>query len=71
MPDEIDRDQEFNEQRLEEMIEQSRFKPAATPSLFHCRFCGKPIPEIRRQTLPGVITCMKCQTILESRRRWK
>jgi hypothetical protein len=27
MPDEIDRDQEFNEQRLEEMIEQSRFKP--------------------------------------------
>jgi histone acetyltransferase (RNA polymerase elongator complex component) len=31
MPDEIDRDQEFNEQRLEEMIEQSRFKPAGTP----------------------------------------
>ncbi|MDP0925187.1 TraR/DksA family transcriptional regulator, partial [Klebsiella pneumoniae] len=26
MPDEIDRDQEFNEQRLEEMIEQNRFK---------------------------------------------
>ncbi len=26
MPDEIDRDQEFNEQRLVEMIEQSRFK---------------------------------------------
>ncbi len=35
MPDEVDRDQEFNEQRLEEMIEQSRFKPAATPSLYH------------------------------------
>ncbi|WEJ91956.1 MAG: TraR/DksA family transcriptional regulator [Klebsiella huaxiensis] len=65
MPDEIDRDQEFNEQRLEEMIEQSRFKPAATPSLFHCRFCGKSIPEIRRQTLPGVTTCIECQTILE------
>lgn len=45
MPDEIDRDQEFNEQRLEEMIEQSRFKPGATPSLFHCRLCGKSIPE--------------------------
>ncbi|ENZ7192877.1 TraR/DksA family transcriptional regulator [Klebsiella variicola] len=54
MPDEIDRDQEFNEQRLEEMIEQSRFKPAATPSRLHCRFCGKPIPEIRRQTLPAL-----------------
>lgn len=69
MPDEIDRDQEFNEQRLEEMIEQSRFKQAATPSLFYCRFCGKPIPEMRRRTLPGVTTCMECQTILERRRR--
>ena len=37
MPDEIDRDQEFNEQRLDEMIEQSRFKPGPAPSLFHCR----------------------------------
>lgn len=45
MPDEIDRDQEFNEQRLEDMIEQSRFKPGSTPSLFHCRVCGKPIPK--------------------------
>ena len=69
MPDEIDRDQEFNEQRLEEMIEQSRFKPAVTPSLFHCRFCGKPTPEIRRLTLPGVTTCIECQTILERHRR--
>ncbi len=68
MPDEIDRDQEFNEQLLEEMIEQTRFKPAATPSLLACRFCGKPIPEIRRRTLPGVTTCTKCQAILERRR---
>ena len=37
MPDEIDRDQEFNEQRPEEMIKQSRFKLGSTPSLFHCR----------------------------------
>ena len=44
MPDEIDRDQEFNEQRLEEMIEQNRFKPGSTPSLFHCLIFGKPIP---------------------------
>ncbi|MFP1934925.1 TraR/DksA family transcriptional regulator [Lonsdalea quercina] len=56
MPDEIDRDQEFNEQRLEEMIEQNRFKLAITPSLFHCQFCGNPIPEKRRETLPGVVS---------------
>ncbi|MGQ7746191.1 TraR/DksA family transcriptional regulator [Pectobacterium brasiliense] len=69
MPDEIDRDQEFNEQRLEEMIEQSRFKPGAMPSLFHCRSCGKSIPEKRRQMLPGITTCTECQEKLERRRR--
>ena len=69
MPDEIDRDQEFNEQRLEEMIEQNRFKPASTPSLYYCRLCGEPIPEQRRQTLPGVTTCTECQIILERLQR--
>ncbi|MGI8465659.1 TraR/DksA family transcriptional regulator [Pectobacterium punjabense] len=69
MPDEIDRDQEFNEQRLKEMIEQNRFKPATTPSLHYCRLCGEPIPEKRRKTLPGVTTCTECQTILERRQR--
>ena len=69
MPDEIDRDQEFNEQQLEDMIEQSRFKPGSTPSLFHCRLCGKPIPEKRRQALPGITTCTECQKKLERRTR--
>ncbi|QYM96563.1 TraR/DksA family transcriptional regulator [Dickeya ananatis] len=69
MPDEIDRDQEFNEQRLEEMIEQNRFKPASTSSLYYCRLCGEPIPEQRRQTLPGVTTCTECQAIIEQRQR--
>lgn len=69
MPDEIDRDQEFNEQRLEEMIEQNRFKQGAAPSLFHCRLCGKSIHEKRRQMLPGITTCTECQEKLERRRR--
>ncbi|HHC4427402.1 TPA: TraR/DksA C4-type zinc finger protein, partial [Klebsiella pneumoniae] len=33
--------------------------------LFHCRVCGKPIPEKRRQALPGVTTCTECQEKLE------
>lgn len=70
MPDEIDRDQEFNEQRLEDMIQQNRFKPAATPSLDYCRLCGAHIPEKRRQTLPGVTTCTECQTTLERHKNW-
>lgn len=71
MPDEIDRDQEFNEQRLEEMIELSRYKPTATPSLHYCHFCGKPIPEKRRQMLPGVATCTVCQEKIELGKRKK
>ncbi|EOA2698948.1 TraR/DksA family transcriptional regulator [Citrobacter freundii] len=69
MPDEIDRDQEFNEQRLEDMIEQNRYRPGSAPSSFYCRLCGKPIPEKRRQTLPGVTTCTECQQHLEYRKR--
>lgn len=69
MPDEIDRDQEFNEQRLEDMIEQSRFRPGNTPSLTHCRLCGTPIPEKRRQAIPGVSTCTECQTSVERLKR--
>ncbi|RGA76810.1 TraR/DksA family transcriptional regulator, partial [Klebsiella pneumoniae] len=33
MPDEIDRDQAFNERCLEALIEQSRLRPTPTPSL--------------------------------------
>ena len=62
MPDEIDRDQAFNERCLEALIEQSRLRPTPTPSLQHCRLCGKAIPEKRRQTLPGVTTCTDCQS---------
>ena len=68
MPDEIDRDQEFNEQRLEEFIALARLKTAKTPSLPFCRMCGEPIPDKRRQTLPGVATCIDCQSEAERRR---
>lgn len=68
MPDDIDRDQEFNEHQLEAMIEKSRLKAAVTPSLFYCRLCGDPIPDKRRQTLPGVTTCIDCQTQIECKR---
>ncbi|HAZ3473200.1 TPA: TraR/DksA family transcriptional regulator [Escherichia coli] len=68
MPDDIDRDQAFNEQCLETLIEQNRFRPASTLSLYHCRFCGKDIPAKRRHALPGVTTCINCQSILEKRR---
>jgi phage/conjugal plasmid C-4 type zinc finger TraR family protein len=31
------------------------------PSLSHCEECGAEIPEARRQAIPGVRLCVKCQ----------
>ena len=68
MPDEVDRDQAFNERCLEALIEQpvkthTDIFPAAL-SILRQGYSGK-----RRQTLPGVTTCTDCQSILEKRRR--
>lgn len=34
-------------------------------SASECRICDEPIPELRRQRLPGVQTCVECQKELE------
>jgi phage/conjugal plasmid C-4 type zinc finger TraR family protein len=31
------------------------------PGLTHCEECGTDIPEARRQAVPGVRLCVKCQ----------
>jgi phage/conjugal plasmid C-4 type zinc finger TraR family protein len=33
----------------------------------HCEECGEPIPERRRQVLPGTRTCVLCQSARDSR----
>ena len=33
----------------------------------HCVECGEPIPEARRKALPGVVTCVACQSGRDSR----
>ncbi len=33
----------------------------------HCLECGEPIPERRRQVLPGVRTCVACRIELHAR----
>ncbi|MDP2127219.1 MAG: TraR/DksA C4-type zinc finger protein [Pseudohongiella sp.] len=37
-------------------------------SLMHCEDCDEEIPLLRRQTLPGVATCVDCQQLREDRR---
>ncbi|MDR2186892.1 MAG: TraR/DksA C4-type zinc finger protein [Azonexus sp.] len=45
------------------MAEQARNYRAAYPQ--DCFVCGEPIPEARRLALPGVCTCIECQTDIE------
>ena len=35
----------------------------------HCEECGEPIPERRRKALPGVRTCVPCQSERDSATR--
>ncbi|WP_315807518.1 TraR/DksA family transcriptional regulator [Pseudomonas sp. C9-3] len=38
---------------------------AAGPSAEWCDDCGNPIPEARREAVPGCETCVSCQEIRE------
>ena len=79
MSDLIDRAQEHAEMLLRNALEEQRLKGAlatghlADRSAWHvlsaeeCEgpHCGEPIPEPRRQALPGVRLCVDCQARLE------
>ena len=43
-------------------IERARARLPCGPALAHCEECGDPIPEARRQALPGVRLCIACQS---------
>ena len=38
-------------------------------STSHCLDCGEPIPEGRREAVPGVTLCVECQTVQEHQGR--
>ena len=44
----------------------ARARLPAGESLTHCEDCGEPIPERRRAALPGVRTCIACQSDRDS-----
>lgn len=43
-------------------VMRARARMPAGPSLTHCEECGEEIPEARRRALPGVRTCIACQS---------
>lgn len=58
------REQELREDALAER-ERRHGKRHVEASAEICSVCGDPIPEARRQAVPGVQTCVPCQEELE------
>lgn len=72
MSDDIGRAQAREEEmRQDALAEQSRRAHAeAGDSALTCAMCEAPIPEARRLAVPGVTTCVDCQTAKEASGRW-
>ncbi|NKI74929.1 TraR/DksA family transcriptional regulator [Dickeya sp. CFBP 2040] len=68
MADSMDISQEQQAMLLDAQIAQARTS-TATPSSSVCEDCEAPIPQARRQAIPGVVCCVSCQEIREQRQR--
>lgn len=53
--------QEQIDATVEDGIQRARSHLHTGPSLMHCESCGAAIPEARRNAVPGVRLCVKCQ----------
>jgi len=47
---------------VESAVKRARSRLAQGESLLACEECGEPIPEARREALPGVRRCVPCQS---------
>ena len=47
---------------VEDAVQRARRRLAAGPGRTHCEECEAPIPEARRQAVPGVRLCVTCQS---------
>lgn len=53
--------QEQIESTVEDAVQRSRSRLPSGASLSHCEECDEPIPEARREAVPGVRLCLDCQ----------
>ena len=56
---------------VKDAIERARRRMAKGPSLSHCEECEAPIPQARREAVPGVRLCVVCQQAEEGAERGK
>jgi phage/conjugal plasmid C-4 type zinc finger TraR family protein len=54
---------------VKDAILRARAETPRGESAEECDECGKPIPERRRLALPGVRTCVACQSALDAQRQ--
>ena len=57
--------QEQIDASVEDEIQRARSQLGGGESLQECEECDAPIPEARRQAIPGVRLCVECQSALE------
>ena len=50
---------------VEDAIKLARSRLASGKSLTHCEECDDVIPDARRQAIPGIRLCIRCQSTLE------
>ena len=50
---------------VSDAVKAARARIPAGESEPFCAECGEPIPERRRTALPGVRTCVNCQSVLD------
>ncbi|TBV14075.1 DksA/TraR family C4-type zinc finger protein [Stutzerimonas kirkiae] len=53
--------QEQIDSTIEDAVQRARSQLPRGESLSHCEECDAPIPEARRQAVPGVRLCVACQ----------
>lgn len=53
--------QEQIDATVADAVARARSKRLRGPGLLRCEECGEPIPEARRQAVPGVRLCIACQ----------
>ncbi|BBP85706.1 DksA/TraR family C4-type zinc finger protein [Pseudomonas sp. No.21] len=53
--------QEQIDSTIEDAVQRARSQLPKGESLTHCEECDAPIPQARREAVPGVRLCVKCQ----------
>jgi phage/conjugal plasmid C-4 type zinc finger TraR family protein len=52
---------------VKDAVELARLAMPTGPSATQCEDCGEPIPRRRRAALPGVRTCVACQSVRDAK----